>query len=165
MACRRSRARDASELRHVITNQANDVEMSVCRSNFVARDKCVLPPPFACDYYSPLRPEELAWAATLAPDRLSCVSRSRSRFRRPLPESARPARRSSVPAWVWPKKKYVRHIRDRSLHTEIDSRRENARAFMSEVSTDSSRPVTSINEIADPRIAQKDIQHAALKFT
>lgn len=82
--------------------------------------------PFAHDYYSPLRPEELAWAATPAPFQVSYVSRCRSRSRRPLPESARPARRSSVPAWVWPKKKYIRHIRDHSPHTELDSRRENA---------------------------------------
>lgn len=117
---------------------------------------------FAYDYYSPLRPEELAWAATLAPDRFSCVSRCRSRFRRPLPESAQPVRRSSVPAWVWPKKKCVRHIRDRSPHTELDSRHENTRAFMNKVSTDNSRPVILIDEITDSRISKNS--NVTLKF-
>lgn len=125
----RSPARDASELRHFKYLLAN-LPMLKCLFANATLSLAISVSFFllVCDYYSPLRPEELAWAATLAPDRFSCVSRCRSRFRRPLPESVRPARRSSVLAWVWPKKKCVRHILDRSPHTELDSRRENARA-------------------------------------
>jgi len=60
-----------------------------------------------------------------------------------------------VPAWVWPKKKCARHIRDRSPHTELDSRHEDARAFMNKVSTKTnSRSVILIDEIADSRISK-----------
>lgn len=61
-----------------------------------------------------------------------------------------------MPAWVWPKKKCVRHIRDRSPHTELDSRRENARAF-NEQSIDGYLEARrlQIGEMANARISKK----------